>query len=213
MFPGVVAANTVVVTGVLSLVLMLDIWGGVEKPGGGVISLPLVMPEKPYHEGFRAFAWRIPILVTISKTVLRHSKLFEGFKVQLGEDPVRARKGGLQAGEEVVSLVTPPMLQLIPAVLAKPSSLPLNQNPSNFIFLKPWSYNLVVTMKTLKGRKQLGEYQTGWKIKKGNVLDSCNDMSTQQCTNSGSGLSKVFWADDTTMSTYLVNRSPSSLAN
>ncbi|GJS75553.1 hypothetical protein Tco_0725434 [Tanacetum coccineum] len=46
MFPGVVAANTVVVTGVLSLVLMLDIWGGVEKPGGGVISLPLVMPEK-----------------------------------------------------------------------------------------------------------------------------------------------------------------------
>nr|GEX92558.1 hypothetical protein [Tanacetum cinerariifolium] len=28
--------------------------------------------------------------------------------------------------------------------------------------------------KTLKGRKQLGEYQTRWKIKKGNVLDSCN---------------------------------------
>ncbi|GJY21716.1 hypothetical protein Tco_0394282 [Tanacetum coccineum] len=28
-----------------------------------------------------------------------------------------------------------------------------------------------VTMKTLKGRKQLGEYQTGWKIKTGNVFD------------------------------------------
>ncbi|GJS09683.1 hypothetical protein Tco_0366479 [Tanacetum coccineum] len=28
-----------------------------------------------------------------------------------------------------------------------------------------------VTRKTLKGRKQLGEYQTGWKIKTGNVLD------------------------------------------
>ncbi|GJY31176.1 hypothetical protein Tco_0414671 [Tanacetum coccineum] len=51
-----------------------------------------------------------------------------------------------------------------------------------------------VTRKTLKGKKHLGEYQTGWKIKKGN-----------------SGLSKVFRAKDTTMSTYLVNRS-SSLA-
>ncbi|GJR12517.1 hypothetical protein Tco_0795169, partial [Tanacetum coccineum] len=28
-----------------------------------------------------------------------------------------------------------------------------------------------VTRKTLKGRKQLGEYQTGWKIKMVNVLD------------------------------------------
>ncbi|GJW86515.1 hypothetical protein Tco_0161855 [Tanacetum coccineum] len=56
-----------------------------------------------------------------------------------------------------------------------------------------------VTKNTLKGRKQLGEYQTGWKIKTGNVLDSCNQS-----------MSKVFWADDTTMSTYLVNRSPSS---
>ncbi|GJX02495.1 hypothetical protein Tco_0186408 [Tanacetum coccineum] len=32
----------------------------------------------PYREGFGAFAWRIPILVIVSKTVLRHSKLFEG---------------------------------------------------------------------------------------------------------------------------------------
>ncbi|GJW61139.1 zinc finger, CCHC-type containing protein [Tanacetum coccineum] len=41
-----------------------------------------------------------------------------------------------------------------------------------------------VTSKTLKGRKLLGEYQTGWKIKTGNVLDSCNQRSTQQCTKS-----------------------------
>ncbi|GJS47853.1 ammonium transporter 1 member 1 [Tanacetum coccineum] len=34
-----------------------------------------------------------------------------------------------------------------------------------------------VTMKTLKGRKQLGEYQTGWKIKTGNVLDFCNQRN------------------------------------
>ncbi|GJR97708.1 zinc finger, CCHC-type containing protein [Tanacetum coccineum] len=101
-----------------------------------------------------------------------------------------------------------------------------------------------VTTKTLKGRDQLGEYQIGWKIKTGNVLDFCNQRSTQQCTKSGvakhlgvaviqqqnglvketnvtllakvrcfliqSGLSKVLWAEDTTMSTYLVNRSPSS---
>ncbi|GKF02806.1 hypothetical protein Tco_0029729, partial [Tanacetum coccineum] len=74
----------------------------------------------------------------------------------------------------------------------------------------------------------------------GNVLDSCNQMSTQQCTKSKvakhlgvaglqqqnglvkemnvtllamvrcfliqSGLSKVLWAEDTTMSTYLVNK-------
>nr|GEW10658.1 zinc finger, CCHC-type [Tanacetum cinerariifolium] len=42
-----------------------------------------------------------------------------------------------------------------------------------------------MTMKTLKGRKQLGKYQTGWKIKMGNVLDSYNQRSTQQCMKSG----------------------------
>ncbi|GKB15700.1 zinc finger, CCHC-type containing protein [Tanacetum coccineum] len=102
-----------------------------------------------------------------------------------------------------------------------------------------------VTRKTLKGRKQLREYQTGWKIKKGNALDFCNHRSTQQCTKSGvskhlsfaglqqqnglveetnvtllakvccvliqSGLSKVLWAEDTTMSTYLVNKAHKSL--
>ncbi|GJZ05678.1 hypothetical protein Tco_0539471 [Tanacetum coccineum] len=89
-------------------------------------------------------------------------------------------------------------------------------------------------------KEQEKEYQTGWKIKTGNVLDSCNQRSTQQCTKSGvakhlgvaglqqqnglvketnvtllakvrcfliqSGLSKVLWAEDTTMSTYLVNK-------
>nr|GEX06676.1 putative glucose-6-phosphate 1-epimerase isoform X1 [Tanacetum cinerariifolium] len=30
-------------------------------------------------------------------------------------------------------------------------------------------------------KEQEKEYQTGWKIKTGNVLDSCNQMSTQQC--------------------------------
>ncbi|GKC86549.1 hypothetical protein Tco_1147198, partial [Tanacetum coccineum] len=59
-----------------------------------------------------------------------------------------------------------------------------------------------MTKKTLKGRKQLEEYQDGWKIKACNVLDSCNQGSTQQCMKSG--------AEDTTMSTYLVNRSSSS---
>ncbi|GJY15027.1 hypothetical protein Tco_0385449 [Tanacetum coccineum] len=59
-------------------------------------------------------------------------------------------------------------------------------------------------------KEQEKEYHTGWKIKTGNVLDSCNQRSTQKCTKSGSGLSKVLWAKDTTMSTYLVNRSPSS---
>ncbi|GKC89705.1 zinc finger, CCHC-type containing protein, partial [Tanacetum coccineum] len=43
----------------------------------------------------------------------------------------------------------------------------------------------IVTRKTLKGRKQLGEYQTVWKIKTDNVLDSCNQASTQQCMKSG----------------------------
>nr|GEV30190.1 zinc finger, CCHC-type [Tanacetum cinerariifolium] len=34
-----------------------------------------------------------------------------------------------------------------------------------------------VIKNTLKGRKQLGEYQIGWKIKKGNILDSCNQRN------------------------------------
>ncbi|GJR24349.1 hypothetical protein Tco_0972876 [Tanacetum coccineum] len=41
-----------------------------------------------------------------------------------------------------------------------------------------------VTRKTLKGKNQLGEYQTGWKIKTSNVLDFCNQRSSQQCTKS-----------------------------
>ncbi|GJY94835.1 hypothetical protein Tco_0511196 [Tanacetum coccineum] len=89
-------------------------------------------------------------------------------------------------------------------------------------------------------KEQEKEYQTGWKIKTGNVLIFKNQRSTQQCTKSGvakylgvaviqqqnglvketnvtvlakvrcfliqSGLSKVLWAEDTTMSTYLVNK-------
>nr|GEY06995.1 retrotransposon protein, putative, Ty1-copia subclass [Tanacetum cinerariifolium] len=42
-----------------------------------------------------------------------------------------------------------------------------------------------VIIKRLKGRKQLREYQTGWKIKTGNVLDSYNQGSTQKCIKSG----------------------------
>ncbi|GKA17208.1 zinc finger, CCHC-type containing protein [Tanacetum coccineum] len=34
-------------------------------------------------------------------------------------------------------------------------------------------------------KEQKKEYQTGWKIKTGNVLDSYNQRSTQQCTKSG----------------------------
>ncbi|GJV37529.1 hypothetical protein Tco_1410006, partial [Tanacetum coccineum] len=34
-------------------------------------------------------------------------------------------------------------------------------------------------------KEQKKEYQTGWKIKTGNVLDFCNQRSTQQCTKSG----------------------------
>nr|GEX86523.1 chitinase 2-like [Tanacetum cinerariifolium] len=57
-------------------------------------------------------------------------------------------------------------------------------------------------------KKQEKEYQTGWKIKTGNVLDSCNQKSIQQCMKSG--VAKHL--EDTTMSTYLVNRSSSSSA-
>ncbi|GJX96990.1 hypothetical protein Tco_0352788 [Tanacetum coccineum] len=52
-------------------------------------------------------------------------------------------------------------------------------------FYREDAVSQAVTRKTLKGRKQLGEYQTGWKIKTGNVLDFCNLRSTQQCMKSG----------------------------
>ncbi|GKE01343.1 hypothetical protein Tco_1389326 [Tanacetum coccineum] len=54
-------------------------------------------------------------------------------------------------------------------------------------------------------KEQEKEYQAGWKIKTGNVLDSFNQRSTQQILSVHG-----FWAKDTTMSTYLVNRSRSS---
>ncbi|GJS56168.1 zinc finger, CCHC-type containing protein [Tanacetum coccineum] len=75
----------------------------------------------------------------------------------------------------------------------------------------------VVTRKTLKGRKHLGEYQTGWKIKteiqqKNGLVEETNVtlLAKVRCSLIQSGLSKVFWAEDITMSIYLVNRSPSS---
>ncbi|GJY89683.1 zinc finger, CCHC-type containing protein [Tanacetum coccineum] len=73
-----------------------------------------------------------------------------------------------------------------------------------------------MTRETLKGRKQLGEYQTRWKIKKSNqhngLVEETNVtlLAKVRCFMIQSSLSKVFWAEDTTMSTYLVNRSPSS---
>ncbi|GKF12450.1 zinc finger, CCHC-type containing protein [Tanacetum coccineum] len=97
-----------------------------------------------------------------------------------------------------------------------------------------------MTKKTLKGRKQLGGFQTRCQIKTVNILDSCNQGSMKsrvvkhlgvagkhqqnglveetnmtllakvRCFLIQFGLSKVFWAEDTTMYTYLVNRSPSS---
>nr|GEW39054.1 zinc finger, CCHC-type [Tanacetum cinerariifolium] len=72
-----------------------------------------------------------------------------------------------------------------------------------------------VIRKTLKVRKQLGEYHIRWKIKTGNLIDSCNQESTQNVRRVGS---LNIWVlqlynnrmEDTTVSTYLVNRSPSS---
>nr|GEW88234.1 reverse transcriptase domain-containing protein [Tanacetum cinerariifolium] len=43
--------------------------------------------------GVRGFSWWILILVIIPKMILHHSKLFEGYVVYLGEDPIWASKG------------------------------------------------------------------------------------------------------------------------
>ncbi|GJU26880.1 zinc finger, CCHC-type containing protein [Tanacetum coccineum] len=66
-------------------------------------------------------------------------------------------------------------------------------------------------------KKQEKEYQTGWKIKTGiqqqnGLVDETNMtlFAKVRCFLIQSGLSKVFWVEDTTRSTYLVNRSPSS---
>ncbi|GJS14509.1 zinc finger, CCHC-type containing protein [Tanacetum coccineum] len=58
-----------------------------------------------------------------------------------------------------------------------------------------------MTRKTLKGRKQLGEYQTGCKIKTGNVLYSCNQGSTQQCMGS---LNILRYKEDSNEATFVV---------
>ncbi|GKA60462.1 hypothetical protein Tco_0759869 [Tanacetum coccineum] len=66
-------------------------------------------------------------------------------------------------------------------------------------------------------KEQEKEYQTGWKIK--TVIQQQNGLVKEtnvtllakvRCFLIQSGPSKVFWAEDTTMSIYLVNRSPSS---
>nr|GEW13900.1 hypothetical protein [Tanacetum cinerariifolium] len=67
-------------------------------------------------------------------------------------------------------------------------------------------------------REQEKEYQTGWKIKMGIQQQNGFVYETNvtlfakvRCFLIQSGLSKVFWAEDTTMSTYLVNSSSSSV--
>ncbi|GKB68496.1 zinc finger, CCHC-type containing protein [Tanacetum coccineum] len=66
-------------------------------------------------------------------------------------------------------------------------------------------------------KEQVKEYQIGWNIK--TVIQQQNGLVKEtnvtllakvRCFLIQSGLSKVFWAEDTTMSTYLVTRSPSS---
>ncbi|GJU37982.1 hypothetical protein Tco_1186336 [Tanacetum coccineum] len=66
-------------------------------------------------------------------------------------------------------------------------------------------------------KEQEKEYQTGWKIKTGiqqqnGLVNKTNVklFAKVRCFLIQSGLSKVFWAEDTTMSTYLVTRSPLS---
>ncbi|GJS64581.1 hypothetical protein Tco_0679145 [Tanacetum coccineum] len=66
-------------------------------------------------------------------------------------------------------------------------------------------------------KEQEKEYQTGWKIKTGIQQQNwlVNEINVTlfakvHCFLIQFGLSKVFWAEDTTMSTYLVNRSSSS---
>ncbi|GKA09722.1 zinc finger, CCHC-type containing protein, partial [Tanacetum coccineum] len=70
-----------------------------------------------------------------------------------------------------------------------------------------------LTRNTLKGRKQLGECQTWWKIN--TVIQQQNGLVKEtnmtllakvRCFLIQSGLSKVLWAEDTTISTYLVNK-------
>ncbi|GJU52008.1 hypothetical protein Tco_1221563 [Tanacetum coccineum] len=67
-------------------------------------------------------------------------------------------------------------------------------------------------------KEQEKEYQTGWKIKTGiqqqnGLVNETNVtlFAKVRCFLIQSGLSKVFWAEDTTMSTYLVNRSSSAI--
>ncbi|GJW46184.1 hypothetical protein Tco_0077830 [Tanacetum coccineum] len=56
-------------------------------------------------------------LVEREIVVLRHSKLFEGLKVQLGEDPIQARRGGLRAGGEA------PVINAEPISVVHPSDV------------------------------------------------------------------------------------------
>nr|GFA49268.1 hypothetical protein [Tanacetum cinerariifolium] len=73
---------------------------------------------------------------------LRHSKLFEGFKVQLGEDLIQARRGGLRAGGDEKlppNIEENPMFQCLGQY---PTSVRVFSDPILFLAgLKPfWEY-------------------------------------------------------------------------
>nr|GFA39743.1 hypothetical protein [Tanacetum cinerariifolium] len=108
---------------------------------------------RPYSKGFGAFAWRIPIFVTVLKTILRHSKLFEGFKVQLGEDPIQARRGGIRArGEGTSSPVMSKydmnahvydLIEVDLGILVKTYRIPLDLTPVCLTLSLLWTISLM----------------------------------------------------------------------
>ncbi|GJS01636.1 hypothetical protein Tco_0318144 [Tanacetum coccineum] len=65
------------------------------------------------------------------------------------------------------------------------SSFGLNKRQSGKIKVIKGSLVVLSGTRRANCRKQLGEYQAGWKIKTRNVLDFCNQRSTQQYTKSG----------------------------
>nr|GEW10761.1 zinc finger, CCHC-type [Tanacetum cinerariifolium] len=140
--------------------------------------------------------------ITYKKDYLVDFKKYDGGNVQLGD----GRKCRVRGTEGFTMKMKSGKIKAIKCSLVVLS----RTRRANCIYTLDGQ---VVTRKTLKGRKQLGEYQTGRRSRRNRLVEETNMtlLAKDMLFSDSVWYVQGFLGRGTTMSTYLVNMSPSSV--